>query len=392
MKKILYIITKSNFGGAQRYVYDLATSLPKDAYAVTVAFGGTGLRSADTGALEEKCSEAGIRTIRIEHFMRDVSLSEDVRAFFELWSLIRTEHPDVLHVTSSKAGALGAFAGRLLRVPVIVFTSHGLAFDESWRPRWQRMLIWLATWWTMLCATATIQISHATFERARRMPFLKKKVHCVYNGIDTPDFLTQDEARTMLHARQASENALQGMWIGSIAELHPNKNLTSLVQAVADLKNQGVDAILWLIGDGEERGALATLCEKLHVTDRVFCTGYIEHAARILPAFDVFTLPSKKEGLPYVLLEAGLAGCAVVASNIHGNDDIVEHELSGLLVDTEQPRQMVEALRRLAEDATERERYGTALKKRVQERFSIERMRTETCALYAPSSNPSISR
>jgi glycosyltransferase involved in cell wall biosynthesis len=244
----------------------------------------------------------------------------------------------------------------------------------------------------MLCATATIQISRDTHERAQRMPFLKKKVHLIYNGIDSPHVLARDDARSLLRAHHAPHNTQEGVWIGSIAELHPNKNLASLIQAVAELQKQDVHVSLWLIGDGEERETLTTRSEQLHVADRVCCTGYIKDAARLLPAFDIFALPSKKEGLPYVLLEAGLAECAVVASNIHGNNDIIENTVSGLLVDTEHPEQIVNALRQLATSAEERQRFGTALNRRVQERFSIVRMRTETCALYAPSSKPSISR
>ena len=81
MRKILYVITKSNFGGAQRYVYDLATTLPRTEFDVAVALGGTGAQGAKLGSLDLKLKAANIRTIQIRHFMRDVSLVEDVRAF-----------------------------------------------------------------------------------------------------------------------------------------------------------------------------------------------------------------------------------------------------------------------------------------------------------------------
>jgi len=394
MRKILYIITKSNFGGAQRYVYDLAASLPRDSYDVAVAFGGTGLSGASTGSLETKLVEAGIRTIRVRHFMRDMSFVEDARAFFELLSLIRAEKPDVLHVTSSKAGALGALAGRLLRVPVIVFTSHGLAFDESWRPKWQRALIWLGTWWTMLLATASIQISRDTYERARRMPFLKKKVHLVYNGIDAPQLLSRTEAREVLDAACGNDStSAEGMRVGTIAELHPNKNLGTLIRAFADIAPRHPEASLWLMGEGEERGNLEHLAREEGVRERVHFTGYLEGAARVLPALDIFVLPSRKEGLPYVLLEAGLAGCAVIASAISGNDDIVENGISGSLIEGE-PGPLAKTLTALLTTESLRKSYGAALRERVEKLFSIEHMREETCALYSSlsPSNPSISR
>lgn len=385
--KVLYIITKSNYGGAQRYVCDLATTFSGDpAYAVAVAFGGTGARGATTGDLETRLTEAGIRTIRITHFMRDVSVSEDVRAFFELVRLIRAERPDVIHVTSSKAGALGALAGRITRVPRIIFTSHGLVFDESWRPAWQRALLYVGTWCTMMLAHATIQISIATHARAQHMPFLKSRVHLVYNGIPTPAFTSKATARSTL----IQDRVPDGVWIGTIAELHPNKNLTMLVDAVALLVREGLDVHAWLIGDGEERTALEVRVRTLGLEHRVHCTGYIPDASRLLPAFDIFALPSAKEGLPYVLLEAGHASLPVVASNISGNNDIVEHEKSGLLVPNDVER-LADALGTLVRNQTTREQYGTALKLRVTKLFSLTQMHDATSALYT-SSNPTSSR
>lgn len=384
--KVLFVITKSNYGGAQRYVYDLATAMARTGDDVAVAFGGTGKRGAKTGTLEAKLEEAGIRTIRVRHFMRDVSFVGDLRALGELIRIIRTERPEVLHVTSSKAGGLGALAGRILRVPRIIFTSHGLVYDESWRPLWQRALLWVFTWCTMLCAHDTIQISRATYERARRMPFLERRIHLIYNGIPEPMF----EERVLARRELGTAQTIRGVWVGTIAELHPNKNLMLLVDACAALIRTVPDVHLWLIGNGEARGALIARAHELRIEERVHFPGYIENAARLLPALDVFVLPSAKEGLPYVLLEAGYAGLPVVASDINGNNDIVEHGVSGLLV-PQNVRSLTDALMMLVNDVPLRTSYGAALRLRVRSTFSCARMVADTLALYA-SSNPTISR
>src|SRR3990167_2305563 len=108
MKKILFVITKSNWGGAQRYVYDLATALHKGQFEVVVAFGGTGEAGAHPGLLAERLKEVGVRTIFIESFTRDIGIFRDVSAFFELLRVIKKERPDVLHLNSSKAGGIGS--------------------------------------------------------------------------------------------------------------------------------------------------------------------------------------------------------------------------------------------------------------------------------------------
>src|SRR3989344_2153145 len=103
-KKILYVITKSNWGGAQRYVYDLAAHFSReDGYEVAVALGGD-------GTLRKKLEDKSVRVIRIPALERDVRIMSDVRAFFALLKLLQEETPDIVHLNSSKIGFLGTLA------------------------------------------------------------------------------------------------------------------------------------------------------------------------------------------------------------------------------------------------------------------------------------------
>jgi glycosyltransferase involved in cell wall biosynthesis len=395
--KILYVITKSNFGGAQRYVYDLATHTAKN-HDVLVALGGTGAQGAEPGSLRDKLEAGKIRTFVIPHFMRDMSLLDDMRACIELWRVVRTERPHVLHVTSSKAGGIGALVGRVHNLFArstphneggltsfigtrIIFTSHGLTFDETWRPRWQRALIYCFTWLTIFLSHRTIQISQDTFERARRMPFVGKKVSLVYNGIATPDFLPRVTARhTLAPTLEGQEDTM--LWVGSIAEYHPNKNLTALIEAVALLHHAGTDVRLVLIGEEcDGRNALEEVVRAHQIPHLVHLLGRVPDASRYLTALDVFVLPSLKEGLPYVLMEAGLAKLPVVVSDITGNREVVTHGVSGTVVEPT-PKELARALRALHDTPKLCTQYGTALNTDVRNRFNIERMLKDTLATY----------
>lgn len=376
------MITKSNFGGAQRYVYDLAIAMKGRQHDVTVALGGTGAQRAETGKLKTLLDEHGIRTILVENFMRDMSLIRDIRALFEIIRLVFRERPDVLHANSSKAGGLGAFAGRLCGVKRILFTSHGLTFDETWRPLWQRVLIRYATWLTILLSHKTITISRDTMESAQRLGFVKNKVRLIYNGIQEPNYKSRNEARDHLYTLSTSKPKKDGFWIGTIAELHPNKNLDVVVDALATLGSNGTDMEFIAMGDGEVREQLLEHARGINVLGRVHLPGFVEHAAEYTTAFDTFILPSKKEGLPYVLLEAGLAGLPIVASDISGNRDIIEHEASGLLVPPDDPQAIGNALMTYITNPERARKHGAALKRKVKESFSIQKMVTETEALY----------
>src|SRR3989344_3698692 len=131
--KILYGITKSNLGGAQRYVFDLAAEMKGQKHDVAVICGGH-------GELVQKLQTAGVRTISIPGFGRDMDLLNDASRLLTIIKTVRHEQPDVFHINSAKMGGAGIFAGRLMGVPRIIFTAHGWAFNEP-RPFWQKGLI-----------------------------------------------------------------------------------------------------------------------------------------------------------------------------------------------------------------------------------------------------------
>ncbi|MCB9812550.1 glycosyltransferase [Candidatus Nomurabacteria bacterium] len=372
-KKVLYLITKSNFGGAQKYVFELAVAAKQAGYAVVVGCGGTGKAGAATGRLVTKLQEVAIPVHSISHFMRDMSFLSDIRAFFEVWRLLRHERPEVLHVTSSKAGGIGALAGRLARVPRIIFTSHGLTVDEVWRPRWQRTLIYLGTWITLALAHQSIMITSETYQRAQKMPRMKDRVVLIKNGVAPIDFLTRTAARASL----APHLPPRALWIGGIGELHPNKNWSAAITALRTLPAQ---THLLIIGEGEERPKLEQLITQEQLQERVHLLGYLEAAPHLM-AFDIFVLSSQKEGLPYVLLEAGLAGLPIVASDLPGIRDIITTGETGLLV-TPTPELLATSLSMLIRDEGMRRQLGQRAQQHITSTFSITHMCTDTFKLY----------
>ena len=124
-KKLLIVITKSNFGGAQRYVYDLSRSL-KDTYEVVVACGGEGL-------MKKHIEEAGIQTISIPFLQRNINPFKDIAVFFWMIRVIQREKPVIVHSNSSKMGGITAAAVSIAGGKHIksVFTAHAWAFNEN---------------------------------------------------------------------------------------------------------------------------------------------------------------------------------------------------------------------------------------------------------------------
>jgi len=301
LKKVLFLITKGTWGGAQRYVYDLATNLPREQFAPILAFG-------QSGQLVEKLTVVGVAVTHIKDLGRDVALLSDVRSFFEIWKLLRIQRPHVLHLNSSKAAALGAIAARLAGIPRIIFTVHGWPFKEQ-RGYFATMAIRIISWFTAFLSHAVIVVSKEDEVLGRRMWGLKHKITYIPLGIESLDFLLREDASIIFPTPIPS-------WprIVTIAELTANKGIRFAIEAVALLKKNSIKVSYFIIGDGEERAPLETLAQELNVNDCVHFLGFIPEAATYLKAFDIFLLPSLKEGLPYVLLEATAADLPIITT------------------------------------------------------------------------------
>ncbi len=377
-KKVLFIITKSNWGGAQRYVFDLATHLPKEDFDICVALGGSGNTDATPGLLDTRLQGAGIRSIYIQSFMRDISLIKECRAFWELLKIFAKEKPDIVHLNSSKAGGLGALAARIAGVPSIIFTSHGLPYEED-RNTFARALIFLATWVTFLLSTKVIVVSQSNYERAHQLPGCRSKIYLIHNGIPELIFLSPEKAQQVLSAKMPYGRP----WIGVIAEYTHNKGLSFLIEAAGILKEEHKPVSLCLIGEGEERLFLEKLAREKNVAECVWFLGFIPEAYQYLTAFDIVVLPSLKEGLPYVLLEAGQAERAVVASDVGGVGDIIKNNISGFLCTPGNTRDIAAKLLQLLENPQLRIQFGKALQQHIALEFSLERELEKTIALYS---------
>lgn len=313
-KRVLFLITKATWGGAQRYVHDLATNLPKDAFEVQVAYG-------TSGRLADMLRAADIELHSIPSLDRDVALLSDIRSFIDIWRCIRHVRPDVVHLNSSKAAALGALAARVLGVQKVVFTVHGWPFGEK-RSLIARAVIWLISWWTALLSHTVICVSEYDAKRGRRMPLVARKVTRIYNGISPIEFGPGDTIRSVFPA---------GAHItGTIGELTRNKNHIALVERAS----KDPSLYVAIVGEGELRGYLEQQARDKGVGDRVRFFGFIP-ARDALKGFDTFTLSSLKEGLPYVLIEARMAGLHIEANRVGGVGEILDaQDMSAFTLDT----------------------------------------------------------
>lgn len=380
-RKILYIITKSVWGGAGKYVSDLAVNLPNSEFETFVAAGGK-------GELAEKVANAGLSYHEIKNFQKDVNVFKDFLAIFEIFKLLKEIKPDIIHVNSSKAGGIAGIASFCYSLLVIryslfkVFTAHGWAFHED-KPQWKIFLIKILSRLTCFFYDKIICVSEFDRQSAIKNKIaLAEKLITIHNGIKIDDynFLQQQKARERLELGNSVSKS--EIWIGTIGEFTKNKGHKYLIDAVHKLhlptgetetKNCKLKTII--IGWGEE-------ITNYKFENNIFLIDNLSPAAPYLKAFDIFVLPSLKEGLPYVILEAGLAELPVIASDTGGISEIIENGENGILVSPKNSDELVSAIEKLISNESLRKDMATALRAKTLEEFSFKKMLSSTLAAY----------
>jgi len=324
-KKIIYVITKSNWGGAQRYVFDLATHLPKSEFEILVVTG-------NMGTLTKKLEENEIRVTSVNSLKRDVSFFDEMISFFKILKIFIKEKPDIIHLNSSKAGGIGALAGRIAGIKKIIFTAHGWPFKED-RNVIAKSLIYALSWLTVFLSHQTIVVSKQDEALGEKMQGVKRKINyipVIPVGIDPKKILSKELAEKILFVDYPNidSHVINSIKIVTIAELTKNKGLNFGIDMMNELEEQYPEKYTYTIfGTGEYRSALVQQAQKLlnsqgkpivlfrDITATNMPYSLSTDASMYLRAFDIFILPSIKEGTPYVLLEAAAAGLPIVATD-----------------------------------------------------------------------------
>jgi len=372
--KIVHIITKATWGGAQVYVYDLLEEAKRQGLKTTLIYGVP-------GELSERLIGVSISSIHTPSLERNIHIFGDLKTLLTLYKIIKKEHPDVVHIHSSKAGFIGGLAARLARIPKIIFTAHGWPHNES-RPEWQKIVFRFLEWCTVLFSTQTIAVSETMHAQAPDI-FLRKKVVTIKNGVSPFSLYGKENARATLQLFLPGQTFV----FGTIAELHKNKGLDILIRAFAQAHKHYPQTKLCIIGGGEEHAFLKKLIYQEKLTQDIILLGNISNAKEYLKAFTVFVLPSRTEALGYVLLEAGIAKIPCIASRVGGIPEIINHQETGLLVSKEDVREFTLALLFALTHKHEMEVYAKNLHEKVLRDYSKKEMLENIFALYSTPKN-----
>jgi glycosyltransferase involved in cell wall biosynthesis len=347
--KILHVDTAAGWRGGQNQVLLTARGMAARGHQVTLACRGDGI-------LEDSARSAGL-DVHAFPFRGDWSPS----ATLGLARLARRDPPDVVHAHDPHALAAVLVVG----APRV--GSRRVDFALQGR----------ASRWKYSRCERIIAVSDAVAAVLRRDGVAPDRVRVVYEGV--PDRRPEPGGRAMLESLGVPMTALV---VGSVAALADHKDHKTLLSSAAEVTARVPAAHFVIVGDGERKADLHAQAAALGLQGRVFFTGFRQDLDRLIPAFDVFCLSSKMEGLGTSLLDAMCFARPVVATAAGGIPEAVEDGVTGRVVPVQDPAALAAALVAVLLDRSERERLGTAGRRRFEARFSADRMVDATLAVY----------
>ena len=345
--------------------------------------GGESVGVSAPGPDVDSLARDGIRHVPLTASTRAMNPLADLRAAAELWRILLRERPDVLHTHNPKPGLYGRVVGRLAGVPIVVNTNHGLyATAEHGRLRRTAVLGMEAV---------AARFSHAELVQnpedldllLRRRVNRRNRTRLLGNGIDLQRFrpgALDPVERAALRAELGA--GPDDVVVGMVGRLVAEKGVLELLAAARLL---GDPYVVVVIGpdDPAKPDALDRDTVRTAEAAGVRFLGLREDVDRLYGVMDIFVLPSWREGFPRAAMEAAASGLPVVATDVRGCRQVVDHEVTGLLVPVRDPVALANAIRALGEDPAARAGYGAAAATKACREFDESRVVQTVLDTYA---------
>ncbi|MEO5989210.1 MAG: glycosyltransferase [Candidatus Eisenbacteria bacterium] len=358
-RRIRLLFVAGNFvtGGAERHLLEMWRRLDRARFDVRIAV------LKKEGAFTPQVEALGLMLHDL-HVGRRLYDATGALGFLRLVSVVRKFRPDVIHGYLFGANLFAALAGRLCGVRVVAVAKRNVdAFETSRQIRVQRLAHRLATHVTAVSSEVALS------SVALGVP--PGRVTVIENGVDIARFdgHSVEGVGLGLPTRPAGVPLL-----GAVGCLAPRKDFGTLLRALAILRDQGRDFRMAIVGDGPDRTMLEGLASELGIQGWVAFLGERPDVDQLLPAFDVFTLSSREEGIPNALLEAMAAARACVVTRVGGNAEVLEDGRTGWLVPPQDPGALARALEEVMTHPVEAERRALAAREAMLAERSIDAM------------------
>jgi glycosyltransferase involved in cell wall biosynthesis len=361
--RVLYVIVDLPVGGAEEHLLSLVRNLDRDRFESTVCCIG------ESGQIGKEMEAAGVRVVELGKLRKG---GYDGKIVVLLQEMLRSERISLLHAHLYHANMYGRLAAIREGVPAVCSIHNTYS-----RPKRHRRLI---NWWLARRTPVIIAGSEAIKADILRYDGVSPGiVRVIPYGVAVEMFdipLSRDQARKMLGL------PANRFYVGTVGRLEEQKGQSYLVDAMARLRREGMEASLLLIGSGREEENLRAQVSREGMTDDVLFLGTRRDLPDLYRAMDVFALPSLWEGLPLALLSAMASGLPVVVTPVGGVPEVVRDGENGFLVPPGDSRALAAALRRVREDEEIASICGRSAAETVRTEYSHRRNAERIMEVY----------
>ncbi|MGH2571955.1 MAG: glycosyltransferase family 4 protein [Actinomycetota bacterium] len=331
--------------------------------------GGEAVGISAPGPYVAELERAGIRHLALPSSTRAMHPLRDLRAARDLWRILRRERFDVLHTHNPKPGLYGRIVGRLAGVPIIVNTVHGLYATQNDHVL-KRLLVYGLEAFADRFSDAELVLSSEDFALLTRWGITRRgSTRLLGSGVDLarfdPDRFTQEDRRRYRRRLGIEESHVV---VGIVARLVAEKGYPELFTA-ASLLGRGYTILAIGPEEPDKPDALPSSLLREAAGRGVRFVGMRPDVDELCAAMDIFVLPSRREGIPLAAMEAAAMGLPVVATDIRGCREVVEHGINGFLVPAGDAQALAEAIRKLGNEPALRQTMGRAARDRARDRF-----------------------
>ena len=295
-----------------------------------------------------------VRTISVP-MARKIAPFSDLKSLFELIRIFRKERPDMVHSITPKAGLLSMMAAKWTHVPVRIHTFTGLIFP--YEKGWKRRLLMMTDRLTAFCATHVIPEGVGIRDDLIRFRITRKPLRVLGNGnvrgIDLNHYVrTEKMSRKAANLRNHYRIPDDGFAFVFVGRLDRDKGIDELVQAFRMLEKEYPKVHLLLVGieepDGksilDETKEIISKDDHIHLSD-----GWQADVRPWYAAADALVHPSRREGFPNVVIEAGAMGLSSIVTDINGSREIVKDGQNGKIVPAQDPEALYAAMKEFLE-------------------------------------------
>ena len=318
-----------------------------------------------------------VRTISVP-MARKIAPFSDLKSLFELIRVFRKERPDMVHSITPKAGLLSMMAAKWTRVPVRIHTFTGLIFP--YEKGWKRRMLMTTDRLTASCATHVIPEGVGIRDDLIRFRITRKPLRVLGNGnvrgIDLSHYVrTEKLSRRAADLRNIYDIPDDGFAFVFVGRLDRDKGIDELVQAFRMLEKDYPNVHLFLVGAEEPEGKsildetkeIIAQDDHIHLSD-----GWQADVRPWYAAADALVHPSRREGFPNVVIEAGAMGLASIVTDINGSREIVKDEQNGTIVPAQDPEALYAAMKDFLEHPEKVQEMAAAareLSKRYEQKY-----------------------